>query len=140
MNDSVLFWFGLFVVLVIIGGVIAWLYSEYQAGQNRAKAARLQRKSTPPLLPPSEPLPPAKGKRQPYIVFGKTYDPSSLGDPGSPPAQMATESRTCPVCRRSINAEDYTADRVIICPQCRTHVHVDCWEYSSNLCPNCGGR
>jgi len=49
------------------------------------------------------------------------------------------DSRVCPVCRRLIDIQDYPADHVIVCPQCKTHVHTDCWEYSGG-CPNCGQK
>ncbi len=129
---------GLFVLIVVVAGVALYLYLDYRAGRDRAQAARLQRGPIHPLLPPGSPLPPVKVEEQPRIAFGETYDPGSQSSGGSPGMQSATDSRTCPVCRRSINAEDYPADRAIICPHCRTHVHVECWEYSSNRCPNCG--
>jgi len=137
MDQSGWLWAGLFVLIAVVAGVALYLYLDYRAGRDRARAARLQQGSGRPLPPPVPPLP-GKVEELPRIVFGKTYDVGDQGGPGLPNVQQVTGTRTCPVCRRPINAEDYLADRVIICPHCRTHVHVECWEYSSNRCPVCG--
>jgi hypothetical protein len=145
MDGSSLIWLIVIVLVALVCGAAVWLYSDYQAGRKRARASRGQaepRVAAPPVAPPPE-LPPPEPV--PRIDFGPTKDlasPIQFGEaqvvpPAGAQVAPAADARTCPVCRRSVSADEYAADRMIICPDCRTHVHVECWEYSSNRCPNC---
>ena len=135
-----------FALVVIAGGVVAYLYLEYRAGQRRAMISRQQaRPLSPPSLPSLSELP-----ASPRVVFGPPSAPPPVVDgriafglSGAIEArgrEASPASRTCPVCRQAIAANEYTQDRIIICPNCHNHFHVECWEYSTSpgRCPNCG--
>ena len=138
MNQSEWLWVGLLMLIAAVAGVALYLYLDYRASRDRAKAARLQQRPNHSRLLSGSSLSRRKVAKQPRIVFGETHSPGNQNNPGASSVQPATGVRTCPVCRRPINGDDYLADRVIICPHCRTHVHAQCWEYSSNRCPVCG--
>lgn len=140
------FWVAVFALVVIAGGVVAYLYIDYRAGQKRAMISRQRAR---PLSPPSPP-PPAELPAPPRIVFGPPAAPPPAASgriafgPGETVEargqEVSSASRTCPVCRQAIAANEYTQDRIIICPNCHNHFHVECWEYSTSpgRCPNCG--
>lgn len=142
MQDLEWLWILLFFVGVAVAGVLFYLYLDYKSGRNRQQLpprGSRQVYHQPPSPSVTLPQPESKAMPQPRVVFGATYDlipgQQQSSAAGPQPAQI---NRECPVCRRSISSSDYQSDRIIICPNCRTHVHVDCWEYSGNKCPNCG--
>lgn len=140
----------IFALVVIAGGVAVYLYTDYRAGQRRAMISRQRERSLAPPLPPPPSEPPAELPAPPRIVFGTpsaqppvaddriAFGPSEAIEVQGQRASSA--SRTCPVCRQAIAANEYTQDRIIICPSCHNHFHVECWEYSTSpgRCPNCG--
>lgn len=134
MDQSGLIGVIVFVLVVVVGGLLLYLYLDYRTGQEQARASR-QREQPP--APPVQPPPSAPPSSPPRIVFGPTSDarPDIIFE-----ARGEQTGRICPVCRRPIAAEEYTADRIIICPSCRNHIHVECWEYSTSPgnCPVCG--
>jgi len=148
MDTTSLLWLAAIVVIAVAAGVGIWLAADMQAGRKRAESSRRAERRVPP--PPSRDAPSVEPKvpppaPDPRIRFGETRD-LYTAQPATPeppptavPGQNTTgQSRTCPVCRHEIAIDQYLADRVVICPDCRTHVHSECWEYSSNQCPNCG--
>lgn len=151
MNLEGLFWVVVFALVVIAGGVVAYLYIDYRAGQRQARISRQRARPLSPPSPPPPSEPPAELPATPRIVFGPpSASPPPVADdriafgPGEAiearGREASSASRTCPVCRQAIAANEYTQDRITICPNCHNHFHVECWEYSTSpgRCPNCG--
>lgn len=145
MSDSVIIILVLLFIALAAAGV-AYLYGDYRSGQQQARLSRSNRQPSPPApqLPAAQLPPPPQRVQSPgdkRIVFGATEEMAPLVRAGmeeAPPIQVnAVGERRCPVCRQPISAVDYAQDRAVICPHCRTHSHVECWEYSGR-CPSCG--